>query len=121
MSLYGFLQLWLLPLCIPLGIGAVAAFVFKRRFVLFVPPVIALLCLPVTPPRRVYADFSPDATFWQIRRAHLDWEARRRRAIALSSGTIATVILCGLACRMNRVAHQGAGNQIKDESLPNGR
>ena len=102
MWLYDTLMVWLLPLCVPLAMASVAAFVCKSRIVLFVPIVVAALCMSIFPPPRIYASFAPGTSGWHIHRVHTRWESEHMLSVALWSGLLATVIVLVVLKLANR-------------------
>ncbi len=77
MWLYHTLMVYLLPLCLPLGIAALAASFAKSR-VVFVVPILAAVIF-------MYP--------WHIDRAHIGWESEHMRNVAFWTTLIVLIIV----------------------------
>ena len=85
--------LWILPLCWPLGVATVGAFISRSWLVLVVPIVLAVFCMHLFPLPPVYAEYAPDAVMWQIHLEHIKEKSAHRREVALWAGLLSTLVM----------------------------
>ena len=90
--MYELLMKFLLPMCIPLGIAAIAAFAAKSRVVFFVPIFVAALFTLFSSPAREYSNYAPGTSFWQMKRDETERQHEHKREAAFWAGLLTTIV-----------------------------